>query len=311
MSGEEAEEEHAELEEAVEGNRKENEGERVSGGENGAENDADCDDVSSVFCEPCAFDYACPAEEEDDDGHLERDAEGQGEVEEHLDVLADAVLLENAGGCGEFDAHDGGLIVGFRDADAKLSEGLVDPHLAGFGRVGVIWEDDDGGERDALGEWGVGDVDAADVGAEGDEEGENHGEHDVVEEEDAEACERDAHGHEEVCEAFFGVVETWGDESPELVDDPWSSGEDGEDEDDAEVCAEGLEGRGGHERGGLVCGAKGLANGDHEEFEDGLSDGECDDEDWDDAEERVDKAFAQLVEMIAEGHDGLCGLGGE
>lgn len=299
------EEQAAEFVEGEEGDGHEDEGERITGREEGGEDDADHECVSAVFGEPLAVDEAEPAEEENDDGHLEAGGEGEGEGEDKVDVFADFVLGDDASAGGVRDADDDGDGAFHADAEAFLAEDGVEPLLADGGCWRIAGEDGDGGEDGVCGDFGGdGGRFSAEVGGEVDEEGEGDGEDDFVEEGDADDAERETHGEEDADEAFFVVVKTRGDEEPDLVEDPGDADDDGDDDGDFEVGVEGLHGAGGLEGVGEAFVAELQTRGFDDKREERLPKESGDDEDGEHAEEGRGEAAAQLFEVIAEGHAG-------
>lgn len=308
IGGEDTEEEHAEFEEEDKRPCEDEHRERIRGREDGSGDDAAEDDVLAVAVEPGGLDEAGPPEQENDDGRLEPEGEGDGEAEEHLDVLADAVVLDDPGMAGEGGSEDGTKARGILDADASLEEGGVDPFLAVGGIGGVVLEDRDRGEGDARGEGGGGDADTVGARPEADEEGEDDGEHDGVHEDGAEGGEEDAHGREEVDKAAFVAIEPRGDELPELEEDPGGADDDGAHEGDADIGPKGFERSGGLEGGGEFASAEFALDGNEEEVEERLPEPEGDEEDGDDADEGEDEPSAEVLEVIPEGHDGMLGV---
>lgn len=308
FDGEEVEEHAAEFVEGVHGEPEEDHGPRISGCENGGEDGGDEDGVFAVPGEPGAVDDAGPSEEENDGGGLESAGEGEGESEDGVDVVGDAVLLEDSAEGGEFGAEDEGLVVPVAEADAVLPEGAVDPDGAdlGAGRVGL--EDGEGGEGDAGWRFGGGDAGGAGGGSEVNEKVEEKRENDQVHEERAGDGKGGGERDEDVDKASFVPVQAGGDELPELVEEPGTGQDEGDDEGDLEVGVEGFEDAGGLKGGGKPLGAEGFAGGAHEQFEELSAEDEGEHQERADAPEGEDQSAAQLFEMLAEGHGGLFGV---
>jgi hypothetical protein len=238
--------------------------------------------VLAVLAHLVGVDDADPAEHDDHDGGLEGQAEAQGEVEQGLDVLGDAVLLDDALPGDDLDGLDlDALAVGVGHGEAELPDARVDPGVAGLRVDGVGFQDGEEGQDDAGGQ-----------GRDGRRAGAlilplkpmkkasttgrmaRYMKTTLTDDEDA------GEGDEDVDEAALVGVEARRDEHPQLVEDPGGAEEDGDDKGDVDDGAEGLEGAGGLHGAGLAAGDEGAAGGGDEQAEDGLAEGEGEDEEW-------------------------------
>jgi hypothetical protein len=166
------------------------------------------------------------------------------------------------------------------------------------------WVRMQGGGGDAFGDGRDGGGAGADVRAEQQQEAQERGNDDLVQEDDACGGEQGGEGEQDVDEPLLAVVEAGGDELPALPEDPRAADDDGGDDADLHVRAEGLEGAGG--LGGAEAGlVKRVEEGLQEEVEDLFAEDQGGDDDGEQAVEGVRHAGAEFLKMLPQGHDSL------
>ncbi len=305
VDGQDTQDKESEFIQQKQRHREEHHRNRVGGCEQCTEYRAHRDGMFAPFTHDFGIEDADPSEHDDDDGGLECDTEGHAHIEQGFDVFGDSVLLENPGLGGELGDEDFGTIFVVAEVHALLHQRFVDPVGPDGWVDGVCLEDGDGGQDDALGEWGDGDgVHAGDFGVEPDEESEDHWQNHEVEKQDAQDGEDSRKGNEEVGDFAFVGVEAWGNELPELDEYPRCTDEYGDDEGDLDDGAEGFKGACCLEYGGLSAFVEFFECGFDEDFEDGASEEEGDGEDGQESDKGKENAFAEVVEVVAEAHDG-------